>query len=195
MAAIPPRFHVRRMPDSSDRPATDRDVQDLEQWGPVLLARRMTPNRSLTAHGRNIVILLLTGASLAIGTLFWILGAWPVPGFCGLEVAAACVLLRRNARDLRRIESIELRQWSLLLSRTDTNGRTIERRLSPYWLRVDLLDRPGAIVRVRLAGHGVQEEVGRLLGESERRILAHDLRLALHSCRNPNYGWLDQKPL
>ena len=179
----------------ADSGGTLHDAQDLEQWGPLLFERRMTPHRSLSARGRTIVILLLTGASVAIGTLFWILGAWPVPGFCGLEVAVACVLLRRNARDLRRIESIELRQWSLLLCRTDPDGEASERRLSPYWLRVELLDRPGSIVRVCLAGHGVREEVGQLLGESARRILAQDLRLALHCCRHPRTPPVPDKPL
>ena len=163
--------------------ASDQEAE----WGPLVFEARMRPNASLSARARSIVILLLTGASVAIGTLFWVLGAWPVPGFCGLEVLLACVLLYRNARDLRRAECIELRQQSLRLTRTDARGRRHERRLSPYWLRVELHDRPGSIVRVRLQGHGVQEEIGLFLDEVARRLLAQDLRVALHSCRNPRY--------
>ncbi|WP_428374845.1 DUF2244 domain-containing protein [Lichenicoccus sp.] len=165
----------------------DRLPDDEALWGPVLFEARMTPNSSLSAQARTVVILLLTGASVAIGTLFWVLGAWPVPGFCGLEVLLACMLLYRNARDLRRAEWIELREQSLLLTRIDSNQGKLERRLSPYWLRVDLHDRPGSIVRVRLHGHGVQEEIGRFLDEVGRRVLAQELRVALHSCRNPRY--------
>ncbi len=144
---------------------------------------RMLANRSLSVRGMRVLILLLTGASLLIGMLFWHLGAWPVPGFCGLEVLLACMLLRRNARG-QASEVIILHPDVLLLSRTDASGRTRESRLLPFWLKVALLDKPGTPVRVRLVGHGVSEEVGSLLGEEARRKLAGTLRDALHNCRH-----------
>ena len=39
--------------------------------------------------------------------------------------------------------------------------------------------------RLLLATRGVQEEVGRALGEEEKRDLARALRAALHRSRNP----------
>src|ERR1700712_637372 len=79
---------------------------------------RMLANRRLLPRAMRRVILLLTGASLLISALFWHLGAWPVPGFCGAEVLVACLLLRRNARGGRASEAIVLRPDVLLLSRT-----------------------------------------------------------------------------
>ena len=155
---------------------------------PPLFETRISANRSLTARGTRLVILLLTAASLLIGTLFWWLGAWPVPGFCGVEVLLACLLLRHSARDAR-IERIVLRPDVLLLSRVGARGEASETRLSPAWLRVELSDLPAAPVRVRLVGHGVREEVGALLGEAARRGLARDLDTALRRCRSP---WLGQ---
>jgi uncharacterized membrane protein len=146
-----------------------------------LFELRMLANRSLSARGMRLLILLLTSASLLIGALFWHLGAWPVPGFCGMEVLLACVLLRRNARG-HASEIIILHPNVLLLSRTDASGRTRESRLLPFWLKVALLDQPGTPVRVRLVGHGVSEEVGSLLGEEARRKLARTLRDALRNC-------------
>ena len=154
---------------------------------PPLFETRIAANRSLSARGTRLVILLLTAASLLIGTLFWWLGAWPVPGFCGLEVLLACVLLRRNARDARA-ERIVLRPDLLLLSRVGPRGEASETRLSTSWLRVELSDRPAAPVRVRLVGHGVREEVGGLLGEAARRALARDLDAALRRCGSPWLG-------
>nr|WP_321985570.1 DUF2244 domain-containing protein [uncultured Lichenicoccus sp.] len=188
MAAGRVRFHVGGMGHGQSIGAiADRFADDEAEWGRLLFEARMRPNASLSANARIIVILLLTGASMAIGTLFWVLGAWPVPGFCGLEVLLACVLLHRNARDLRRAETVELRERSLRLTRVDAAGRQSERRLQPYWLRVDLQDRPGSIVRVHLLAHGVREEIGLYLDEVARRVLAQDLRVALHSCRNRRY--------
>ena len=149
---------------------------------------RMLANRSLSARGMRAVILLLTGASLLIGALFWYLGAWPVPGFCGAEVLVACLLLRRTARGARASEVIVLRPDVLLLSRTDGTGRTSETRILPFWLKVAVLDRPEAALRVRLVGHGISEEIGGLLGEDARRKLARSLESALTKCRNPRYN-------
>lgn len=171
MAAGDNRSHVGGMP-SADAP---------------LFETRIVAHRSLSARGLRNVILLLTLASLLIGTLLWSLGAWPVPGFCGVEVLAACLLLRRNARGGQASEAITLLSHVLLLHRTDTRGRARETRLSPFWLRVELLDRPAAPVRVRLVGHGVDEEVGALLGENARRALADALRAALRRCNSPRF--------
>lgn len=155
--------------------------------GPPLFETRILANRSLSARALRNVILLLTVASLLIGTLLWSLGAWPVPGFCGVEVLVACLLLRRNARGGRATEAITLLSNVLLLHRTDARGRASETRLSPFWLRVELMDQPAAPVRVRLVGHGVNEEVGSLLGEDARRRLARALRHALRQCNSPSF--------
>lgn len=163
------------------------------QTDPVpLFETRMVANRSLSVRGMRLVILLLAGASLLIGLLFWSLGAWPVPGFCGAEVLVAALLLRRNARGARACETITLHAHVLLLSRTDANGHTSEVRLAPFWLKVMLRDQPAAPVRVRLVGHGIDEEIGGLLGEAARRDLASSLNAALQSCRSPRYDnpWL-----
>jgi uncharacterized membrane protein len=148
---------------------------------------RMAANSSLSVRGLQVVIVLLTAASLLIGVFFWRMGAWPVPGFCGVEVLVAVLLLRRNARGACATEAIVLSRASLLLRRTDVRGQTSETRLVPFWLRVELLDRPAAPVRVRLVGHGVSEEVGGLLGEDARRDLARTLRAALQHCNSPNF--------
>ena len=149
---------------------------------------RMVAHRSLSASGMRLVILLLTAASLLIGVLFAVLGAWPVPGFCGVEVLLACLLLRRNARDAQASETIVLNADALLLRRVDARGRVRETRLSPFWLRVEVQDHPASPLRVRLVDRharetGGGEEVGRLLGEDARRELARRLRIALMSCR------------
>jgi uncharacterized membrane protein len=159
----------------------------MQDADPPLFEIRMAANRSLSAGGLRIVILLLTAASLLVGLLFWSMGAWPVPGFCGLEVLVAVWLLRRSARATRATEAIVLSRESLLLRRTDMRGTASETRLPPFWLRVELLDRPAAPVRVRLVGHGISEEVGGLLGEDARRDLARALRAALQHCNSPRF--------
>ena len=143
---------------------------------------RMVAHRSLSARGMRAVILLLSGAGSLIGLLFWRLGAWPVPGFCGMELLLACLLLRRNARDGQASETILLHADALLLRRTDRHGDASEVRLAPFRLRVELQDRPASPLRVRLVGSGRSEEIGRLLGEEERRELARRLRAALLRC-------------
>ena len=177
------RTHVAPMP-SADMPSFQ--TQPSFETRPIF-ETRIVAHRSLSARALRNVILLLTGASLLIGTLLWSMGAWPVPGFCGIEVLLACLLLRRNARAGQASEAITLLSNVLLLRRTDARGRTSETRLPPFWLRVEVMDRPAAPVRVRLVGHGVSEEVGALLGENARRALAQALRTALRRCNSPRF--------
>jgi uncharacterized membrane protein len=53
------------------------------------------------------------------------------------------------------------------------------------WLSVSLQERDGRVPRLVLSGHGVSEEIGRALGDAEKRDLAGCLTNALHRARNP----------
>src|SRR5258708_10691432 len=54
---------------------------------PPLFSAILTPHRSLTGVGFLAVMLAIGGISFASRLLFLVLGAWPVTGFLGLDVA------------------------------------------------------------------------------------------------------------
>lgn len=147
----------------------------------------IVPHRSLSRRGMTILVCALCGALSLGGTVLWLLGAWPVMGFGGAEIGLAIWLLRRNARATRESEVLILSEDGFRIIRTDAHGKRQERKLSPNWLRVVLEDRAGQVPALKLAAHGIEEEVAASLGEAEKRDLAEALKAAFHRWRNPRF--------
>jgi len=113
------------------------------------------------------------------------LGAWPVLPFGVLEVGIVLLMLRANTRQARSSELILLNESELRIIRTEPSGQRREKVLPSGWLAVSLQEREGRVPRLVLSRHGVSEEIGRALGEVEKRSLAASLKRALHRARNP----------
>jgi uncharacterized membrane protein len=145
----------------------------------------IVPHRSLTKRGMWWVIGSLAGLALLIGVRFWIVGAWPVLPFGALEVGLVVVMLRVNARQARGSELILLTESELRIVRTEPSGQRREKTLPATWLSVSLEERNGRVPRLLLSRYGISEEIGRALGEAEKRDLAASLTSALHRARNP----------
>lgn len=148
----------------------------------------IVPHRSLSAVGLKRLVAALIGLSLCTTAVFWWLGAWPVAGFNGVEITAALLLLRHNARAVRASEVILLTEAGIRITRTAPDGTRTERTLSAGWLRVELQDRPGRVPGLFLASHGQRTEVAATLGEPEKLDLAGALEQALARWRSPAGG-------
>ena len=145
------------------------------------------PHRSLTRVGLRWLLGFICLLSTLISLGLWYVGAWPVIGFNGVEIALAVVLLRRNARASRASEMLLLSDEGLRVVRTDMAGRRVERRLQSAWLRAELEERAGRVPALWLSDRGGRMEVGAELGEAEKRDLAAALAAALHRHRNPMF--------
>ena len=148
----------------------------------------ITPHRSLGPAGLRRLIAFILLISGIVSTGLWIIGAWPVIGFNGAEIALAILLLRRNARQKDTTERLLLSPGGLRVIRTDPAGRASERSLQGAWLNAVLQERPGRAPALLLVERGRQLEVGADLGEDEKRSLADALRAALHAQRNPRFN-------
>ncbi len=146
------------------------------------------PHRSLTRAGLRWLVGFICLLSTLVSLGFFYLGAWPVIGFNGAEIALAVVLLRRNARASRASEMLLLSEEGLRVVRTDIAGRRVERRLQSAWLRAELEERAGRVPALWLSDRGGRMEVGAELGEAEKRDLAAALTTALHRHRNPTFN-------
>jgi uncharacterized membrane protein len=155
--------------------------------GMTLFEATIVPHRSLTARGLTVVLAVIGGLSCLTMTLMWLLGAWPVIGFSGVEIAVAILLIRLHARRTPESELVLLSETELRIIRTDAGGRREERALPPTWLQVVLQDRPGRVPALLLAFRGAHEEIGARLGADEKRDLAQALAAALHRMRNPHF--------
>ena len=143
----------------------------------------LTPHRSLGPTGFVVLMAALAGISFATGIAFFLIGAWPVLGFFGLDVALVYVAFKLNYRSGRLYETVELTPAKLTWTRVHPSGRREEFDCNPYWARVNLREWPDGRTDLRLIAQGKELVFGRFLTDDERRQFASALRGALVDAR------------
>jgi uncharacterized membrane protein len=136
------------MSPDNDRPAE-----------PTIFSAVLTPHRSLGRTGFLILMLVLCVANLATGIAFMLAGAWPIFGFCGLDVLLVYVAFRASYR---------VREWTF----------------NPVWARLhrDVHEEFG-IERLFLVSHGRRLAIAACLGPREKESFATALTAALGEAR------------
>jgi uncharacterized membrane protein len=153
----------------------------MERSNPKSWVVTLTPHRSLSRRGFVAVMALIAGVNFIAGTVFFAIGAWPVVGFCGLDVVLVWWAFHANFADARRAERIEVTETELILDR-HVKGRDIpQQRFSRRGVRVELEEdrRRELTGGLFLRSHGRHTEVGQFLAPDERLTLARELRAAL----------------
>jgi uncharacterized membrane protein len=143
----------------------------------------LTPHRSLGPTGFIVLMAALAGISFATGIAFLLIGAWPVLGFFGLDVALVYVAFKLNYRSGRLYETVELTPAKLTWTRVHPSGRREQFDCNPYWARVNLREWPDGRTDLRLIAQGKELVFGRFLTDDERRQFASALRGALVDAR------------
>ncbi len=141
------------------------------------------PHRSLSPRGFLILMLAIGSVSFVSGMVFLMMGAWPVMGFFGLDVALVYIAFRLNYRGGRAYELVELTPRTLTVTQVSPAGEARSLAFNPYWVRVSVTERPDGGNHLRLASHGRELEFGRLLNDEERRDFAEALSRALEARR------------
>src|ERR1700719_1254251 len=116
--------------------------------------RVLLPHRSLPPRGFRLLMLLLGLVSLAVGIGFVAIGAWPICGFFGLDVAALYLAFRLSYRSARQREVLRLARDDFTVERVSVYGERRVWRFQPFWLRIILDERPDASNRLLVASHG-----------------------------------------
>lgn len=123
--------------------------------------------------------------SFIAGIGFVMIGAWPVLGFFGLDVAFVYFAFKANYRSGRQYETIEIDDRRLVLTRVDQKGRAESFEFNPYWATVRLARGAQGRTRIALASHGRELPFGHFLTDDEREEFADVLRAALFAARAP----------
>lgn len=150
----------------------------------VYFAAALRPNRSLSATGFRILMFVATGLTLCIGTAFLVIGAWPVLGFCGLEILILYVAFRINYRAGRACEKLRLTRETLEITRVNPYGSAQKLTMEPNWLQVLMNEPPRHHSKLRLRSHGKSLIIGAFLTPEERLEIAMALKNALHNWRS-----------
>jgi len=137
----------------------------------------LRPHRSLSPTGFWVIMAILAVWSFVGGIVFLSVGAWPVIGFVGIDVALVWIAFRASYGD-RRYERVRLAGGILTIDGIDRRGRRTHHELPSYWVRVSL----EAITdsnRLLLSSHGRHIAVGSFLSPGERTELATQIQEAL----------------
>src|SRR5580700_10241269 len=101
--------------------ADDTSSNDLSAE-PAIFSAIITPHRSLSSTGFVIFMLCIGGISFAAGMVFLMLGAWPVFGFFGLDVALVYWAFRANYRSARAYEEVTVTATELTVRKISQRG-------------------------------------------------------------------------
>ncbi len=147
------------------------------------------PNRSMTWREVQLAYAAMVAVGLSIAAGLSLAGAWLVLPFAGLELVAVGVGLYRCAQHCAEREVISIDEGTVAVER----GRyRPEQRyeLPRSWAQVGL--QKGAVrgypSRLLIRSHGKTVEVGSILAENERRLLARELRCSLSAAPHREFA-------
>lgn len=143
----------------------------------------LMPYRSLSRSGFIVLMSAIGFVGFAAGTAFLMIGAWPVLGFFGLDVALVWLAFKLNYRAGRQLETIEIADGRLTLTHVDRHGRQRVTELPATWIDVRLRESVDGRTAIALASHGREHPFGGFLTDEERREFAPVLRDALQAAR------------
>jgi uncharacterized membrane protein len=151
---------------------------------PPLFSAILTPHRSLNGTGFLAVMLTLGGASFASGIAFILLGAWPVAGFLGLDVALVYWAFRANFRAATAYEEVTVTASELRFRKVSHRGKIIEWSLNPLWVRLDReVDDEYGMLRLYVVSRGRRFPIAGFLPPIEKESFAKALGEALGEAR------------
>jgi uncharacterized membrane protein len=147
---------------------------------PPIFSVVLTPHRSLSPTGFLIFMLVLGGISFVSGMVFLLAGAWPVFGFCGLEVLLVYWAFRSNYRHARAYEELTITPSELMVRKVSHHGRVREWTLNPLWVRLHRdVHAEFGVERLFLISRGRKLPIASFLGAKEKETFAHALAAAL----------------
>ena len=151
---------------------------------PTLFSAIITPHRSLSAKGFVAVMALVGGMSFAGGMFFFWMGAWPVIGFLGLDVALVYWAFRANYRAAAAFEEVTVTPSELRLRRVSHRGEVAEWTLNPLWTQLDREKHEEfGLLKLFLVSRGRRLAVAGFLSPKEKESFAAALSAALGEAR------------
>jgi uncharacterized membrane protein len=160
---------------------TDGNAEAME---PTLFSAVLTPHRSLGPAGFLVLMTLLSAVSFGAGTVFYLIGAWPIVGFLGLDVLLVYLAFRANYRAATAYEAVTMTASELKFRKVSHRGAVAEWKLNPVWVRLDRQTHEEfGIERLFLVSHGRRLPIAGFLGPREKEAFALAFSAALAEAR------------
>lgn len=155
-----------------------------EAYEKPIYAVRLRPHRSLTREQANMLIAVVSLTICAISLPFFLMGAWPIVGFLGLDALGIWLAFELSFRAARAYEDLRLTPLELRLDKVPVRGEAREFRFNPSWVRLDRSEHEEfGLQRLALVSHGRSVEFASFLGPQQKAEIAGDLSMALARAR------------
>jgi len=157
---------------------------------PELFSALLTPHRSLNRTGFLVLMAFLSVVSFGAGVAFWMMGAWPVFGFFGLDILLIYWAFKVNFRRGKATEEISVTSSELRVRRVSHRGHVVEWVFNPLWVQLDQKTHAEfGIEKLYLVSRGRRVSVASFLGPDEKASFAKALMAALQAAkRGPTYN-------
>ena len=148
------------------------------------------PYRSLSPKGFALVMTALGVFAFTIGFGFYLMGAWPVIGFMGLEILVVWVAFKMNYRAAQRRQHLTATAKELTIENVSPAGDKQTTSLPTAWVQVEMtpLEEPELRSRARrkiiVRSHGKTEEIGEFLHPAETPKLAREVTRMVDRARH-----------
>ncbi len=151
---------------------------------PIIFSALLTPHRSLTPRGFFIVMGFISAVSFVAGVAFLMMGAWPVFGFFGLDVALIYYAFRVNYARAAAFEEIIVTHTQVHVRKVNHRGTVSEWHFNPLWVRLGVITHEAyGTERMFLTMRKQELTIGQFLGPEEKASFAEALKAALHAAR------------
>jgi uncharacterized membrane protein len=176
----------------------DGPIHTIEPWSgrapdPAqqrIYAVRLRPYRSLSRSNFRVLLCAFSAISFMTTLPFVIMGAWPVAGFMGVDIALFYFAFRANFRAAKAYEDVDVTPIALSLAKVSAKGTRAEWQFNPSWVYLHKETHAEyGVQKVALVSRGRRVEVGSFLGPDDKEHFARDLALALAQARRgPRYS-------
>ena len=147
---------------------------------PTLFSALLTPHRSLGGAGFLVLMGVIAGIGFVAGVVFFIVGAWPVIGFLGLDVALVYWAFRANYLAAAAYEEVTVTPSELRVRKVSHRGKVAEWSLNPVWTNLDReTHEEFGLLRLFLVSRGRKLSVAGFLGPAEKETFAAALAAAI----------------
>ena len=125
-----------------------------------IFATRLTPHRSLDRRQFHILLMAFCACAFFSSIPFVVIGAWPVAGFMGLDMALFYFAFRASFRQARAYEDVRVTPLELSLAKVNARGVRREWRFSPPFVRLEKDEHEEfGVQRIDLVSRGRRVEV------------------------------------
>ena len=162
----------------------DNNADSTDDLEPTIFSAVLTPHRSLHSTGFLVLMIAYGLVSFDAGTAFWLMGAWPVFGFMGLDVVLLYLAFRVNYARAAAYEEVKVTPSALTVRKVSHRGAVREWLLNPLWVRLEReTHEEYGIERLFLVSRGRQLTVAGFLGPNEKAAFAKALTHALNEAK------------